>query len=471
MEQARRRTVRTFLEISGSIFLLGAVNLFLFPSDPGFLHVPVNPYYAGALLAAAYYGKLFGFLTFFLSLVMISLPFGRDSRIVEHMVYIFNSQGIRIAVQLVGVYLFGMIRDMYISRVGHYRQVTKKQIFEKYKYKKEAEALTAVNRELEERVLRQNESVTSLYTQIKALHTQNLTETLNVLLETVKKFSWAEKASIWRYNRDEDRLVMTACTGWEKDDYGNTSLVTDESIEGWCFRNNKIFSVRMLLEYDNLMKMDRKRNIFTFPIAFSTSTWGILNIEDLPFSKYNLYVEKLLAILVDLASPEIERAVEYEANLKYQEINSTTGLPAFNQFRSAVEKFVDKSRGIGNPFSIVLLEVINMDAIMEKFGKGKTLSLLLSVLADLNELSGNKTDFYHFKEDSQFAIYHRDIDYDGISLFCLETLGIINSRAWKIDGTPVPLDVILGYSSYGQQNVSAEELISVSEHLLDMQKV
>ena len=471
MEQKNRTSLRIILEILSFSLVLFLINFFVFPDNPGFISGPFNPYTALALITAAYYGKLYGLITFMITVSLMMIPVSRESDFMNYWKTLWLNQSIRITIVLVGVYILGMIRDSYTIRIKHYQSITRKEVMEKSKYKKESEALAAVNNELEERVLRQTESVTSLYTQIKALHTQNLTETLNVLLKTVNKFSWAEKASIWKFDQSTLQLVMIANIGWQADDFNNSILDIDESIEGWSFRNNMIFSVRMLLEYDHLSKMDHKRNIFTFPINFSGSAWGVLNIEEMPFTKYNLYVEKILSILVDLAAPEIERAVDYESLVTFEETNPFTNLPAYTQFYSMLEKTIEKASTGNHHFSVVLIEILNFSEILGEFGEENTYKIILELLDKLNSLSKNKIDFFHYKETNQIGMYYPDIDYDGISMFCLETLGIINNTAWKIYDRPLVIDTILGYSSFGNQAIPVEELLIVAENLLEMQKV
>ncbi|MBN2659444.1 MAG: hypothetical protein JXR86_20475 [Spirochaetales bacterium] len=459
------------LEILVLVLILFFINLFFFQDNPGFLKGQFNPYSALALLAAAYYGKFFGFLAFFLTLVVTMIPVSRDPAIFGYWRILWSENNISLTFQIVGVYIFGLIRDTYTLQVNNYRSTTRKEVSEKFKYKKEVEALAAVNQELEERVLRQTEAVASLYTQIKALHSRNLTETLNVLLQTVQKFSRAVKASIWRFDNSSLKLIMTANIGWSPEDFENSILDIDESIEGWSFRNNKLFSVRMLLDYENLMKLDRKRNIFTFPISFAGHVWGVLNIEDMPFTKYNLYVEKILSIFIDLSAPEIERAVEYDSLISYDEINPHTGFPAYSQFFHIVEINIAKGETGTHNFSIVLIEILNFPELAERHGEADLWDMLKILMEELSSLSDNKIDFFHYKETNQIAIYYPDIDYDGVSMFCLEMVGLINNGKWKIRDESVNMEVILGFSSFGSQPVPPYELLAVAEHLLEMQKV
>ncbi|MBB6480587.1 GAF domain-containing protein [Spirochaeta isovalerica] len=471
MIKFEKSNLRKLLEILVLVLFLYLINLFFFQNNPGFFQGQFNPYSALALLAAAYYGKFYGFLTFFLSLVVSMIPLSRDLDIMAYWQNVWENNNISLTIQLVGVYIFGLIRDSYTLQVSNYRRTARKEVSDKFKFKKEAEALAAVNQELEERVLRQTEAVTSLYTQIKALHSQNLTETLNVLLQTVRKFSWADKASIWRFDQSSLKLVMMANIGWGPDDFENSIVDIDESIEGWSFRNNKIFSVRMLLEFENLVKLDKKRNIFTFPISFAGHVWGILNIENMPFTKYNLYVEKILSILIDLSAPEIERAVEYESLISFEEINPHTGLPAYTQFYNLVEMNIAKGEKGKHNFSIVLIEILNFSELADQYAESDLWNMLKLLMEDLSDIADNKIDFFHYKESNQLAIYYPDIDYDGVSMFCLEMVGLINSSKWKIRNEKVNMEAILGFSSFGSQPVPVQELFSVAEHLLEMQKV
>jgi len=465
MKVFRQTTELLFISL---VFFL--INL-LFPEDPGFLKTSINPYLIAVILVSAYYGRIYGYLSLSFSLVFILIPINTELSISGYIVYVWNLITIRLVIVIIVVYFFGMIHSSFASQIKTQRIYMKKVSLEKYKLQKELSSISSVNRELEERVLRQQDSVTALYTQVKAMHSQNLSKTLSVLISTVQKFSWAEKASIWEYERESKQLVMVANIGWDSDDALNTIESVDSTINGWVFRNDSIFSVRMLLEYENLSAMDTKRNILTFPIKLSSSVWGILNIEAMPFAKYNLYTEKLLAILIDLAGTAIERASEYEAMIEYNEVNPQTNLPSVSQFFSFIENEIVKSADNKNIFSVIIIELPEFDELLEEYGEQKVYRIILRMLDKLHSLSGNTIDFFHYKKKNQIAIYYPNIDYDGTSLFCLESLGVINSYNWTINDNKILLDVILGYSSIGSDLISADDLLGIAENLLEMQKV
>ncbi len=470
MISERMKVVRKIVELFSLSLTIFLINLF-FPENPGFFKESINPYFLVAVLTSAYYGRNYGFLNFGFSLLFILIPLNTTITTAVYWKLLWDLASIQIPFVLIAIYLLGIMHNSFESQIKNQRLYMKKVSLDKNKLQKELSSISVVNRELEERVLRQQDSVTALYTQVKAMHSQNLSKTLGVLISTVQKFSWAEKASIWEYEKDSKQLVMVANIGWDSDDVLNTIESIDSTINGWVFRNDRIFSVRMLLEYENLSAMDNQRNILTFPINLSNSIWGVLNIEAMPFAKYNLYTEKLLAILIDLAGTAIERAVDYEALIEYNEVNPVTNLPSASQFFTFIENEIEKSFENKTIFSVIILEFTEFDELVDKYGEKRIYQILLLMLEKLHSLSGNMVDFFHYKEKNQIAIYYPNIDYDGASLFCLESLGVINSYKWTINDNKVFLDVILGYSSLGSEVIKVDDLLDLAENLLAMQKV
>ncbi len=455
------------LAVAAAIWL---VNIQFPESFYGFWHVPVNPYIAVSLFIAVYYGMGYGFLTFGISLLFLTIPYFGSNFIAESR-DLFSDNYRYIALVIAGIYVFGMVHKNFAAVIEKQRVFMRRIAHSKIRLEKEIKGLEVVNREFEERVLLQYDSITALYNQIRALNTQNLTKSLNILLSTVKEFTSAEKISIWEYQKGTNSLVMIANIGWTPEDAIYSVEDVDSSINGWVFRNNKFFSVRMLLESNTFTQMDTKRNILTFPINTSNSRWGVLNIESMPFPKFNLYTERILSILVDLAAPAIEHAVEYEEMIKHEEIDTHSGLPSPSQFMNLVEKEIQRSLERGTGFSIVLMELPGFDELVDLYGDDKIYGLILKLLERINTLAGNKLDFFHYTNKNQFAFFYPGADYDGAAFLCFESLGMLTSHEWVIDGNRISLEAIFGYSSMGAGEISRDELLDSAEQLIEMQKV
>ncbi len=195
MISERMKNFRKIGEIFFLSLVLFIINLF-YPENPGFFKAVLNPYFLSAALISAYYGRNFGFLNLGFSLIFIMIPVYHVFEFTDYWITLWGLSNIQIPVILLIIYLLGMIHNSFVSQIKNQRLYMKKVSLDKNKLQKELSTVSAVNRELEERVLRQQDSVTALYTQVKAMHSQNLSKTLGVLISTVQKFSWAEKASI-----------------------------------------------------------------------------------------------------------------------------------------------------------------------------------------------------------------------------------------------------------------------------------
>jgi GGDEF domain-containing protein len=465
------------LEIIALILAIGAVNLF-FADDPGFASLYYIPYLLASVLIAAIYGAWWGSFAFVLSMAVVAgaLPWA---------LYLVTDQWstegywrdqlansyIAASVGLLCVYLFGLIRSTAQSR--HREQRTRIQTLarENWLMKRKSDALFKVNRELDERVSRQQDAITSLHSQLRKLDTLDVNQALDVLLETVQIFTKAVKASVWRFDESKKELGLAASRGWDTDESKETAIPVEGTIEGWVYRNNSLFSVRMLLQYDNLAKMDTGRNIITIPLNLSQHTWGILNIQEMPFEKYNFYSERILQIIASLAEHPIERAVAYESIIQKDEIDDRTGLPLFSQFFRTLEEEVRNAGTQKSTFSIIIVELTNYDRLAEESGTDAVKILVKEISEVLQNISDRKAHCFQYKEEFQLALLIPSLDIDGVSLFSLETLEKINSGDWKVQGEPAQIEAVIGFSVYSGEGETANQLLEQAESLLEMQKV
>ena len=465
------------LETAALILIIGAVNL-VFADDPGFASLYYIPYLLASVLIAAIYGAWWGGFAFLMSAAVVAgavpgaLHLISDEWSIDgYWKELFMNSYIAGAVGLLCVYLFGLIRTTGQSRNSELKNRIRTLARENWLMERKSEALFKVNRELDERVSRQQDAITTLHTQLRKLDTLDVNQALDVLLETVQIFTRAAMASVWRYDESKKELRLAASRGWDTSESTEATIPIDGTIEGWVYRNNSLFSVRMLLQYDNLAKMDTGRNIITIPLNLSQHIWGILNIEEMPFEKYNFYSERILQIIAGLAEHPIERAVAYESINQKEEIDERTGLPLFSQFFRTLEEEVKRAGVQKSTFSIILVELTNYDRLTERSGADATKGLVKEISAALQNISDKKAHCFHYKEEFQLALLIPGLDIDGVSLFSLETLEIINSGDWKLKGEPAPIEVVIGFSVFSGEGETADQLLEQAESLLEMQKV
>jgi len=456
---------------------IAAVNVF-FRHNPGFFRGPFNPYLLLALIVAAYYGKYYGFASLLFSAVIIAAPLPAALNLLEPGTWntaywneLRTLATVPLATTLVSVYILGLIRDAQAGRLGKAKQQVRMYSRQKGELLKQKKIFETINRELEQRVSRQQDSITALHSEIQQLYSVNLDRALETILATVHRFSGATTLSIWEAHPESKDLRLVVSRGWQEQSSRPTVVSMEDSIEGWVLRNNTMFSVKMLGHYENLRKMDHGCNIMTFPVAAGRKIWGILNIADMPFAKYNLYTEKLVAMILALAAPALERAVEYEAVITQAEVHPVTGLPAFAHFFSLLKETLQRALRQRETLSVLVLELTNFDDLSENFGKETTLQLISQLAGQLLILSRNKANLFHYKDENQIAVLYPNLDYDGASLFSLEALGVINNREWTLNEQKVNLEVMIGYASLSEEQIEAEALLQIAENILEMQKL
>lgn len=456
--------------------IIGSINL-LFPETPGFLSSGANPYILLCFVVSAYYGRYPGFvqLAFCAAITIAALP--EAIHALDHNIggssirSQIAAQGLAPAVVgVVGVYLFGFIRDANHHAFERLRDRFRVSIRARVRLDLRATALQEVNRELEERVLHQDDALTTLYAQVQELYSYNLEKTLDRLIETIQRFSGATSASVWVLDRDAREMRLMAQRGGELAGM-RTRLPIDGSIEGWVVRNDTAFSVRLLSRYANLRELDTGRNIMTLPIMIGRQVWGVLNIEKMPFERYNRYTERLLQMILSLVAPALEKATEYESTLAVAEMDLHTGLPSYSHFHTLLEREAYRTGLQKGSLSVIIIEVTNAEDLRRDNGDEGYFGLLNRMVDLLSQLAEKRATLFRYKQENQLSVLFPNLDYDGASLFCLDFLSAITSTDWRIGEAPVSVDVVVGYAAIGEKARRADELIDSAERLLEMQKV
>lgn len=469
-----RKTLTVWAEIFVASLVLGGLNL-LTPHDPGFLSLYYTPYIALGLVFAAAYGAAYGLSSLAVSAVIVVgvYPFVADLIVPDFTTKAFwstqaDAAYIPVPAGIAVTFVVGFIRTVSLQSQQDLKSRVADLSRENWLLRQKSKALVTVNRELEERVSGQQDAVTALDEQLQKLDTSDVNRALSVLLETVQIFTGASKASVWRFHEGSHELRTAATVGWEEDDRSRGSLPVDGTLEGWAFRNNTVFSVRMVLQHENLKQMDTGRNIVTVPLVIGRRVWGILNIEEMPFEKYSLYTERLLRIIANLAEHSIEAAVSYESILRKEEVDDSTGLPLFSQFYLLTEEEARRSGGQKSSFSIVILEIVNYSVVVKEYGEEDAKQVVRRLADELQRLSSNRAHVFHYKNESQIALLYPNLDYDGVSLFCLETMEQILTGDWQVGGERTAVDAIVGFAVY--EGEEPQELLEKAEHLLEMQR-
>ena len=476
---AKDRPAGKVLETLAFSLLIGVVNYF-FPANPGFFDGVFNPYLALSLFIAVYYGKYYAFLSLAFSALVVALGLPVAASLINRGAVelplglwrrLRDTAPLPAAITLVEVYLLGLVRDSLARRGGAGRKSIAAVSRDKGLLKRQVRALQAANRELEERISRQEDSITSLAAHVQVLQSLNLSRALAAILEMVSRFTGATRCSIWVHRPEEGRLEAVARLGEDPGEAAPTAISDLDSIEGWVVRNNSVFSVKMLLENEQLARLDAGRAIIVLPITAGRRIWGVLAVQEMPFEKYNLYTERMLGLIMALAGPAMERAIEYDTVVRQEDINPVTGLPSFSQFSALLDRELARQDEEKGTLAVMVLELMNFPALVAEQGTQPVLGLLAQVAAAACEIAGGAARVFHYKGEAQLAMLVPNLDSDGASLFSLNLLTRVNERQWMLRDARVFLEVILGFGVRGAPGQTAQDMLEAAENLLEMQKV
>ena len=128
-------------------------------------------------------------------------------------------------------------------------------------------------KELEERVTRQKDSLNLLFERISAIDCLDTNMSISKLLDTLIHFTNAESLSLWVFDPSVKKLKLKMRKGETQGDSTRDILNLQDTIEGWVFRNNQLFSIRMTLDYDNLGKLNTEESILCCPVVLDNKIW------------------------------------------------------------------------------------------------------------------------------------------------------------------------------------------------------
>ncbi len=467
-------------EIIAAVAVIGIIDFYMFPDTVGFFDSYYNPYFIIIIFFSVFYGKFSGFITLITTFIIFTA-----TAFISDLVYqtslinsLLYSQLIHTRIQqylfvsLLLIIILGEIRDNLGNVI---RRLKDKNILYQNQLSKlnhEITSLTMVNEEYQDRILGQQNSLISLYSSIIALNSLNLESIYPNILNAIVRFTGAEKCSIWKHNREESILELLSQHGWDEHSMSPDNYrMSTESITGWVVRNNVNFSIKMLQKYKNLRQLDKKENILTVPINIDNQVWGAINIEKMPFIKYNMYTEQLLMMIADLAAPIIRNAIRFNELTHRGEVHPVTGFHSLEEFFILLEEEFNRSKLQKTNLSLLIVELSNVSDLLESHYPDDVLLILKEVSDLVIQLTKGHAMIFQYKEMYQFAAILPSMDYDGTAMFSLSLVEHNSKKLYSIKGDMVTPEIIIGYSSLRPNHESQEDLVMLADNLILMQKI
>ncbi|MCI0512998.1 GAF domain-containing protein [candidate division KSB1 bacterium] len=294
-------------EILGMLTFLTAINFIWKRNDPGFIHVNPHPYWLVILpIAVKYELKEALAASFFSSIVY--LVFVRIA--IPDLPWAQLFQFTLFKPVLLFVFIGGLIGQIQAAQHAKLQKelAEKQELEQKFtRFKAEYEDLKHWNKELSERVAKQSYTVSTLYKMARKLNVFEKKKLFHASLELVQTIIGAEKCSI--YAVEKDQLVLQTQLGWQSGDESRYLKNVTSDVVRQAMTNRKVVALNMLSEEE--FENDHAL-IMAAPITCGPEQriCGIINIEAMPFLKFNLESIRQLEVIADWVSHSLTLSQE-----------------------------------------------------------------------------------------------------------------------------------------------------------------
>ncbi|MFQ5963616.1 MAG: GAF domain-containing protein [Candidatus Scalinduaceae bacterium] len=352
------------IEILLGFAIVIAINIFLFRDNMGFYGYRYHPYWIIILAIAARYGFRGGLMAGIIGgIVMLSLMkiSEMDITIKQLMRYKFLETPLFFIV--VGAFL-GELREIQKRQFDklndEFRELQKSFGLLSKKYN----TVSMAKQELDTRIIGQEQTISTLYESAQALKSLKEEDIYPAVLKILKNFVSSDECSI--YKASEDKLKMIANLGWRGGNNHPLEVGIDEGIMGKAFSTGNTVTINDVLKVKEAHNFSDLNLIISSPITNSKKVvLGVLNIEKMPFVKFNPQSIKMASLLADWCGSALENAKMYKETKDKNIADEITGAYTYDYLCKRVEEEFQKARRYKFVFGILAFEIAEYDLIPE----------------------------------------------------------------------------------------------------------
>lgn len=360
--------------------LISAVNMIWFRVNLGFVGVSPHPYWLIVLMLASRYGFGAGFFggaactTFFMLLAAVGRP---------------GSTMMELKELLLGEPILFLIVGIVLGEVRQGQKVRLEKLEASYKdlqetaeqYRKRYEAVIRAKQEVDTRILTQEQTLSTMHETAQALRSLSEGQIYPSALSTLEKFLGVEASSV--YMLEEGRLRLKAELGALAGGSRLADAGPEAGLMGQALGKGKVASVNVMLEMYERGELPEADVLISAPLVTSTrKTLGVLNIEKLPFLKFNSQTIRMAEVFAGWCADALENALLYQ-DTKSKNINDDiTGAYTTNYLTSRLTEECARARRYKTPMSIIVLDIVGF-ADMEEGAQRTALTALSTALKKL----------------------------------------------------------------------------------------
>lgn len=444
------------VEVLLGFALITAVNILWFRSNLGFLGVSPHPYWIVVLLLSTRYGFLAGIFCGMLaaSVCLTLTVMGRQGTTLYELFRMLLGEPLLFI--LVGAVLGEItqsVRSRYEALLDEHDEL--KDSFEKLRAR--YDALIKAKQEVDTRILSQEQTLTTMHETAHALRSLSEGQIYPAALEMVAKFLGAEACSIYLF--DKGKLVLKGALG---DTPGQPRLperLPDDGLSGRAFSSGKVASVNVLLEMYEKGELPDSDVLISAPlITSSRKALGVVNIERLPFLKFNSQTIRMAEVFGGWCADALENALLYTDTKAKTITDDITGAYTIGYLHARLVEECARARRYKTDLAFIVLDILGY----VEYSETQQREILTSLSNALKQLLRNIDLLFSGDEPGRYYILMPNTPLAGAKVVGGKIVQLVASLGGICSTESGGLPVAMGVSAFGESTMTPEAVVAAA---------
>ncbi|MBU1040022.1 MAG: GAF domain-containing protein [Proteobacteria bacterium] len=430
--------------------LITAVNVMWFRANLGFVGVSPHPYWVVVLLLASRYGFLAGLFSGVVSAALavgLSIIGRQGTTIYELWKLLLGEPILFLAVGCILGEISQSLKSRYEALLGEHEEL--QEVFEKLRER--YDALVKAKQEVDTRILSQEQTLTTMHETAQALRSLSEGELYPAALEMVAKFLNAEASSIYLF--EDGRLKLKASHGELENRKRPGDLLPDEGLMGRAFATGHVASANVLLEmYEKGVLPDSDTLIAAPLLTSGNKVLGVLNIEKLPFLKFNSQTIRMAEVFSGWCADALENALLYSDTKSKTITDDITGAYTISYMNARLLEECARARRYKTDLAMIVLDILGY----VEYSESEQREILTALSKALKTLLRNIDLLFSGDEPGRYIILMPNTPLIGAKVVGRKIVELVGDMGSVVESAQGPLPVGMGVSAFDEASNTPE---------------
>lgn len=445
------------VEILIGFALITAVNVLWFRSNLGFLGVSPHPYWAVVLLISSRYGFVAGmFCGILAAAITLTLTvLGRQgTTLFELFRMLLGEPLLFILVGAVLGEIVQTIRSRYEALLVEHQELG--TAFDRLKER--YDALVKAKQEVDTRILSQEQTLTTMHETAQALRSLSEGQIYPSALEMVAKFLTVEACSIYLY-QDGKLKLKSALGELEGERKRPRELSPEDGLMGRALGTGRVASANVLLEMYEKGELPDTDTLIAAPLVTSgRKVLGVVNIERLPFLKFNSQTIRMAEVFAGWCADALENALLYTDTKSKTITDDITGAYTIGYMHSRMTEECARARRYKTDLAFIVLDILGY----VEYSEEQQREILTSLSKALKQLLRNIDLLFSGDEPGRYFILMPNTPLAGAKIVGGKIVQLVSGLGGLTASPSGALPVAMGVSAFSEEAHSPELLLSTA---------